>query len=214
MQAAQKAAAEQAATQKRKHEEEDDELVEDLQAESKRRKLQQEPGPKDRAPQKALSNTNRTPVVGNQDDIFCGRSPAERQAALSLIQFAESDATSRLSGGRVEQLLGTLLVSCSVVRVFSEDWLTSSLTLKIAQAEAAEPTSIPNLYNGASSTAKVDAANKGAHVANQVSTVEAPTPSGTSSHLTTRDELDEYLRLEATLKAKIAALRTVAVPNS
>lgn len=213
MQAAQKAAAQQASTQKRKHEEED-ESVESLQAESKRQKLQHEPGPKDRAPQKALSNTNSTPVVGNQDDIFRGRSPAERQAALSLIQFAESDATSRLSGGRVEQLLGTLMVSCSVVRVFSEDWLTSSLTLEITQAGAAERTSVPNLCNGATSTAKVDAANKGAHAANQVSTVEAPTPSGTSSHLTTRDELDEYLKLEATLKAKIAALRTVTVPNS
>lgn len=60
-----------------------------------------------------------------------------------------------------------------------------------------------------STYAKIATANKGAHAANQANTVEkTPAPSDPSSHLTPEDELAEYLRLEAALKAKIAALRT------
>lgn len=87
-------------------------------------------------------------------------------------------------------------------------WLTSSLIL--IQDEA--PANSTNLCNGATPTAKVAAANKGAHVANQLHTVEAPT--GISSRLAAQDELDAFLRLEATLKAKIAALRTAAATTT
>ncbi|KAI4254862.1 MAG: hypothetical protein L6R35_007529, partial [Caloplaca aegaea] len=55
-------------------------------------------------------------------------------------------------------------------------------------------------------------ANKEAYAANQANAIEpASVRSGPSSHaLTAKDELDEFLRLEATLQAKIAALRVAA----
>lgn len=69
---------------------------------SKQRKVQHETGPEDGAPRESQST----------NDVLSGRSLAERQAAMSLMQFAESDSTSQLSGDRVEQLIGTLMVSC------------------------------------------------------------------------------------------------------
>ncbi|KAI4289169.1 MAG: hypothetical protein L6R35_001557, partial [Caloplaca aegaea] len=77
----------------------------DLEAGSKRRKVQHETGPRDGAPRLRQSTSNTT--VG-RNDVFSGRSPAERQAAMSLMQFAETDSTSQLSGDRVEQLIDTL----------------------------------------------------------------------------------------------------------
>ncbi|KAI4113817.1 MAG: hypothetical protein LQ345_005283, partial [Seirophora villosa] len=66
---------------------------------SKQRKVQHETGPEDGAPRESQST----------NDVLSGRSLAERQAAMSLMQFAESDSTSQLSGDRVEQLIGTLM---------------------------------------------------------------------------------------------------------
>ncbi|KAI4133361.1 MAG: hypothetical protein LQ338_000261 [Usnochroma carphineum] len=174
-----------AAAQKRKRQEEEQQQG-SLEAESKRRKLQHGSDPEDRAtPQKALSNSNTHTGVGNQDDIFRGRSPAERSAAMSLAKFAESDSNpSQLDGDRVRELVGTLM------------------------AEVPAGTATTSLCNGdVSSRAGVAAANKGAHAANQSHAVQIG-PS--SSPLTAEAELAEYMKLEATLKAKIAALRTTA----
>lgn len=78
------------------------------------------------APQEAPSNSTNIHGVGLEDGVFQGLSPAERQAALSLAQFAESDSNSnrseKLSGERVEQLVGTLLVS--YLTVDWDSWLT------------------------------------------------------------------------------------------
>ncbi|KAI4169850.1 MAG: hypothetical protein LQ343_005399 [Gyalolechia ehrenbergii] len=173
------------AAQKRKHEEE-------LENVGKRRKLHHGDGPEEAVGQSVLPDASRD----GPKDLFEGRTAAERQAALSLVQFARSDPSSQLSGGRVEQLV-SLLMAEAPTNVMVNGHSTSDTNKSAVQAE--NPTTC----------SKIAAANQGAHATNQASSVQmTPAPSDASSHLTVQDELAEFLRLEAALKAKIAALRT------
>ena len=89
---------------------------------AKRRKLQQHGATgRHQAQQKALLPSANSPV---QDTVFDGRTSAERQAALSLAQFAHSDPESQLTDERVVQLISTLTVS-----LVEDPSLTSSLTV-------------------------------------------------------------------------------------
>ncbi|KAL8704190.1 MAG: hypothetical protein Q9201_002651 [Fulgogasparrea decipioides] len=154
------------------------------------------------AQRRALSPANRE----HQDDIFQGRTQAERQTALSLAQFAHSDPSSQLSGDRVEQLVNTLITEapCDV----------SNLDVR-TNGESMDGIKTPDT-NGetaaVSTRAKAAASNKAAHGVNQANTVETSVlKSGLASPMTAQEELDELLKLEAMLKAKIAAVRTATV---
>ena len=63
----------------------------------------------------------------------------------------------------------------------------------------------------AAANAEVTAINKAAHGANQMTSVEMRTPSIISDPTAAAEELDNYLKLDAIVQAKIAALRAVAL---
>ncbi|KAL8841469.1 MAG: hypothetical protein Q9170_000932 [Blastenia crenularia] len=179
------------AAQKRKRDEES------LNA-GKRRKLQDVAGAEDLARPKAL------PHAGGQDrhDVLNAFTAAERQAALSLAQFARLDPSSHLSGDRIGQLVGALTAEAPT-------------TTMLNGYSAPIPNDSTGMTRDPSMCAKVTVANKGVYAANQASAVRMnPAPSESSGHMTEPDELAEYLRLEAAIKAKIAALRNTTTATA
>ncbi|KAI4259273.1 MAG: hypothetical protein LQ352_000813 [Teloschistes flavicans] len=167
----------------------------------------QQHAPDGKVQRRALSCTNNRSL----DNIFDGRTPAERQAASSLAQFARSDPESQLSGDRVEELVSTLITEApsigitDICRYTHEDQ---------SNGDPAPPASDVKMYevNGGtaavSTRAKAGASNKAAYAANHANTIEtAPNSSILPHSLTAQEELAELLKLDATLKAKIAAIR-------
>ncbi|KAL8874642.1 MAG: hypothetical protein Q9174_000047 [Haloplaca sp. 1 TL-2023] len=150
---------------------------------------------------KALRRASVSPSKSLRKDIFKGRSEAERQTALSLAQFAQSDGQSQLSGDRVEELIGTLLSEAP------DNVINAS-----HHASNGDPLHQTNGESPAASTrAKAAAFNNAAHATNQTSSLEtAPATSSVTSTLTPQAELAELLQLEQTLLARIAVVRTAS----
>lgn len=176
----------------------------------------------------------------SQNNIFDGRTPAERQAASSLAQFARSDAGSQLSGDQVEQLISTLIVSLCFPHHFTPLRSVANLGIFVIQTHAPSSIGIPDLcththdyqsngnpppaapdvktreVNGGSSAmstrAKATASNNAAYAVNHANTIQtAPDPSVLPQSLTAQEELAELLKLDATLQAKIAAIRAATI---
>ncbi|KAL8953570.1 MAG: hypothetical protein Q9222_000565 [Ikaeria aurantiellina] len=134
------------------------------------------------------------------DGIFQGRSAVERQAALSLADFAHSDPKSQLAGDRVEELVNTLISEAPIdlPQSYDDTWLESSIGDQVPDT------------NGVSTRAKTAASNKAAHAVNQASVIATPPPSDLHFQAPPSEDLAEMLKLEAILKAKIAAMRSAS----
>ncbi|KAL8707866.1 MAG: hypothetical protein Q9220_007150 [cf. Caloplaca sp. 1 TL-2023] len=148
---------------------------------------------------KAVSATS-TP---GPNGIFQGRSTVERQAALSLAEFAHSDPNSQLAGDRVEELVSTLISEApiEVLQSYDETALESGVSDQVPDT------------NGVSTRAKAAASNKAAHAANQPSVIATPPPSDVHFQAARIEDLAEMLQLEAIVKAKIAAMRSASTSS-
>ncbi|KAL9598955.1 MAG: hypothetical protein Q9219_004138 [cf. Caloplaca sp. 3 TL-2023] len=174
------------AAQKRKR---DEEAV----TAGKRRKIQHDNEGDNQTQPKTLAETsNRAP-----NDVVEERTASERQAAFSLVQFALSDPSVQMSGDRMEQLISTLMAEAP------PGTMVNGCSVPTANDSTVDTEDFPT-------DAKTAAANKGAHATNQATAIQTtPVSSNSSGYLTAQNELAEFLRLEAALKAKIASLRTV-----
>ncbi|KAI4202966.1 MAG: hypothetical protein LQ350_002183 [Teloschistes chrysophthalmus] len=141
----------------------------------------------------------------SQNNLLDGRSPAERQAASSLAQFALSNPESPLSGDRIQELISALM-GITDPCTHTHDHQSNG------NPAPAAPDVNTHEVNGATSAmstrAKAAASNKAAYAVNHATTIEtAPNSSLLPNSLTAQEELAELLKLDATLQAKIAAIR-------
>ncbi|KAL8972562.1 MAG: hypothetical protein Q9183_000488 [Haloplaca sp. 2 TL-2023] len=150
---------------------------------------------------KALRRASVPTSKSLRKDLFHGRSQAERQTALSLAQFAQSDGQSQLSGNRVEELIGTLISEAPANVIDASNPTSDGDALHQTNGESP----------AASTRAKAAASNKAAHATNQTNSLEtALDTSSATSTLTAQAELAELLQLEQTLLARIAVVRTAS----
>ncbi|KAL8807816.1 MAG: hypothetical protein Q9182_000465 [Xanthomendoza sp. 2 TL-2023] len=173
--------------------------------------------PADSQTQRDTSSTVDSP---NADELLQDRTPAERDVAWSLAQFAQSDSNLQISGHRVEELVSTLYAEAPA-GLFSEAYENCYTTSGVANGAKAD--SKMNLgvvtSDATSSQPKPATSNKAAYAANQANAVGSSFPSTSETHLP-EEELAEILKLEAIVQRKkakiqkrIAAMRTTAVAS-
>ncbi|KAL8855036.1 MAG: hypothetical protein Q9221_000233 [Calogaya cf. arnoldii] len=161
-----------------------------VQAEERRRQQQQQ----------LATNGKDSP---NQEILFRGRTSAEREAAVSLAHFAQSDANSQLSGDRVEELVLTLYAEAPLdINGTTNGNHTYSMTNGDNPVGSVNG-GLPDMHK-APSHANAHSSNKAAYAANHVRSVGTPLPAEPQSLIA---EEEEILRLEAILQRRKALIQ-------
>ncbi|KAL8810700.1 MAG: hypothetical protein Q9200_002378 [Gallowayella weberi] len=170
---------------------------------------------------KAQRDTYSTADSPSTDELFQGRSSAERDVAWSLAQFAQSDSNLQISGDRVEELVSTLYAEApaGLFNGANGNNYNTSGAANGVKADSKMNVGVITSDATSSQTKKATTSNEAAYAANQANAVGSSCPSTPETHLP-EEELAEILKLEAIVQRKkaniqkrIAAMRTTAVAS-